>query len=249
MLTLSLQISSCLDYLLDHVEKFSARIEVFNAHQAATYALVSAAREELAVQVESATEQQRNSTVAGLSQIHRSRTNTPFPVRRRPPSGSSGANRRRSSGGLTDEQPLDQLLRTLALGLPHHEESSSGSMALPRLPPSESAAQLAFLTNTLAERTAKADNVARNVHDSFESAAAAHLADARRAMAAVRDSVLAETPFGPPRLVDPEIEASVAWLAGEVAAVKERLAEAEGEVGKAAGRNVKREELIVRWGG
>ncbi len=64
----------------------------------------------------------------------------------------------------------------------------------------------------------------------------------------VRDSVLAESPFGDVRLVDPEIEASINVLAQEVAKVKQKLGEVETEMTKAQGPSIKRDELIARWG-
>ena len=153
--------------------------------------------------------------------------------------------RRRSSGGL-DEPPLEQLLRGLALSLPQSgaEDGTTSSSAVV----DNTQKQLAFLAETLHERSAKAADVARNVQESFEGAATAQLADARRALQAVRDSVLAESPFGDVRLVDAEIEGSIAVLAQEVQRVRGELGDVERDMGLVRRRNAKKEELVGRWG-
>lgn len=148
--------------------------------------------------------------------------------------------RRRSSGGL-DEPPLEQLLRGLALSLPQPDDGTApATAALDR-------EQLAFLSRTLGERSAKAADVARNAQEAFEGAAAAQLADARRALQAVRDSVLAESARGDVRLVDSEIDGSIAVLAQEVARVQSQLQGVERDVAAVRKRSAKKEELVGRW--
>lgn len=105
---------------------------------------------------------------------------------------------------------------------------------------------MASLAAALAERTAKADDVARNAQDSFEASAMAHLEDARRAVQLLRDSVLAESPFGEVRLVDAEIENSISVLAQEVDKVRDTLAGVDAKRGD--GKSEKREDLLRRWG-
>lgn len=86
------------------------------------------------------------------------------------------------------------------------------------------------------------------MHESFESSATIQLADARMAIHLVRDSVLAESPFGKVQLLDPETEASIAVLVQEVQKVQARLDAAEADLAKTKGRSAKRDELIRQWG-
>lgn len=64
----------------------------------------------------------------------------------------------------------------------------------------------------------------------------------------MRDSVLAESPFGEVLLVDPEIEGSIAVLVQELLGVEGKLRAVEGGVGRLRGRSAKREEIVGRWG-
>lgn len=156
---------------------------------------------------------------------------TPAPSRTAP----SAKPRRRSSGGALYDSPLDHLLGELALNV------SQDSL------PSQ---QVEYLSATLAERGAKTADVTRNAQSSFEKIAASQLTDARVALQLIRDSVLAESPFVEVHLVDPGIDASIRVLAQEVHNVASRLegVEREGAV-LARGRNLKREDIISRWGG
>lgn len=153
------------------------------------------------------------------------------------PAPLSTRSRRRSSGDVLHDAPLEQLLGELALVLP----SSAADPAQ---------TQTAYLHNVLAARVRKSADVDRAVQSSLERAASARLSDARTALQLVRDSVLAESPFAEVHLVDPGIEASIGVLAQEAHSVASRLAGVEREaavVGR--GRNVKREEIVRRWGG
>ncbi len=95
--------------------------------------------------------------------------------------------RRRSSGAsYADLPPLDQLLQSLALILPQHDETGSTVV--------DERAQAPALAASLADRSQKTAEVARNVQESFESAASSQIYDASRALQMVRDSVLAESP-------------------------------------------------------
>lgn len=164
---------------------------------------------------------------------------TPAPSRTAPPPTRS---RRRSSGDVLHDAPLEQLLGELALDLPSPADPSSA--------PNPAQAQSAYLHNTLASRAHKSADVARAVQNSLERDASARLRDARVALQLVRDSVLAESPFAEVRLVDPGIEASIGVLAQEAHGVASRLAGVEKEaavVGR--GRNARREEIVRRWGG
>ncbi|KAJ0149503.1 hypothetical protein CTA2_558, partial [Colletotrichum tanaceti] len=217
-------IDECLDYLLDHIERLSARIEAFQSHQTATTNLLATARAELAAQTP--TPKKKTPAQDLASPVRRRNTGPGSPSRNR----SNTAHRRRSSG--LDEPPLETLFRTLAVAFP--EDATDG------------ARQTAALSTTLAERQAKARDVARNTQEALEGAAASRLADAKLAVQLLRDSLLAESPFGDVRLVDEGIEASIAVLGQEVEKVKERIDRVDA--GKARQRSERRREILERWG-
>lgn len=156
------------------------------------------------------------------------------PVRPRPKQRS-----RYSSGapGIGDEPPLEEILRILAISLPQDEEA-----------PTDVHAQSKELASALASRRVKVHDVAQNVQETFESTATKQVADGKLAIQLVRDSILAESPFGNVRLVDPEIDGSIAVLSQELAAVEEKLKGIDANVAKLRGKNAKRDELVSRWG-
>ncbi|KAK2733844.1 hypothetical protein CKAH01_08258 [Colletotrichum kahawae] len=216
-------IDECLDYLLDHIERLSARIETFQSHQTATNNLVSTARSELSVPA--ATPKKKTPTQELASPVRRRNTGPSSPIRQRSNTGN-----RRFPAGL-DEPPMEALLRSLAIAFPEDADGPT---------------QIALLSGTLAERQAKARDVARNAQESLESTAAVQLADAKLAVQLLRDSLLAESPFGDVRLVDEGIEASIAVLGQEVEKVKERVERVDA--GKARQRSERRREILERWG-
>lgn len=134
---------------------------------------------------------------------------------------------------------MEQLLGELALDVPEGNEASAN----------DAASQVKYLSATLAERADKAASVTRSAQSAFESTTISHLTDARTALQLVRDSVLAESPFAEVRLVDPGIESSISILAQEIHNVANRLEGVEREAAALAkGRNVKRDEIVARWG-
>lgn len=148
--------------------------------------------------------------------------------------------RRRSSGDALYDSPLERLLGELALDMPEDNEASARSTA----------SQVNYLSATLFARADKAAGVTRSAQSTFENTAVSHLADARTAVQLIRDSVLAESPFAEVHLVDPGIESSIGVLAQEIHNVDTRLEGVEREaVALVKGRNVKREDIIARWGG
>jgi len=227
----------CLDYLLDHAEELSRRVESFQAHQATAAAVIDVARTELGTAVGLPAKKEERPAVAASPTRRRKSSghgNAVSPIRTR---GQLG--RRRSSGvGVGDEPPLDEILRNLALSLPQDEVTAD----------SQAHAQAAALVATLAERRSKADDVARNAEESFESAAIKQVTDAKLAVQLLRDSILAESPFGQVRLVDPEIDGSIAALTQEMEDVRTKLERVDSGLAKARGRSAKRDELISRWG-
>jgi hypothetical protein len=145
--------------------------------------------------------------------------------------GANSKNRRRSSG-ILDEPAIEALLRDLALSLPDAEEASIQD-------------QVAALSKAFGDRSGKTTDVVRGAQESFEMSVTSRLDDARLAIQLLRDSVLAESPFGEVKMVDPEFEESVVALARDVEGVKERL---DGVVEKKAlAKSVTKDEFVQRW--
>lgn len=234
------QIHDCMDFLLEHISLLSQRLEAFQAHQAATNTLVTMARRELEAPVplpSSSKESQRPANASATrrrkSSVHGPST-SPVRVRGMPHS------RRRSSGGLNiDIPPVEQILQTLALMLPEQDNPSPSQ--------AERKAQIEALSTALRERAAKADDVAHNVQEAFEETTSTYLGDLRKAVAKVRESLLAESTYGDVTLTDPGIDGSIEVLAQEVDKITTRLDGADKDMAKAKGPSAKREELIARW--
>ncbi|KAK4160671.1 hypothetical protein QBC43DRAFT_111515 [Cladorrhinum sp. PSN259] len=218
-------IHDCLDYLLDHVQDLSARIEAFKAYQGAAETVLEVAKAELETKVDLLTSQ-----ASEPSPTTKQRSAFESPVRPKPKQKLV----RRSSGIGGEEHALDEILRAVAISLPEDEEDAQ--------------AQTKFLANLLGERRRKADDVAKNVQESLEDTAINQIADGKLAIQLVRDSILAESPFGDVRLVDSEIEGSIAVLSQELEEVRNGREGAEADMDKLRVRSAKRDELIGRWG-
>lgn len=229
-----MQIHDCLDYLIDRAHDLMARLEAFQAYQLAAGAVLDMAKSELATEVSISPPQPRGPTIDASPTRKKSVSQTAMsPVRPRPrhqPSHSSTA-------GIGNEPPLEEILRTLALSLPQEEGISADAQT-----------QIRELSSTLAGRRRKVDDVAQNVQETFEGASTKKIADGKLAIQLLRDSILAESPFGEVRLVDPEIEGSIAVLSQELANADGKLKGVDGELAKLRGKSVKRDELIRRWG-
>ncbi|KAK1709807.1 hypothetical protein BDP67DRAFT_580156 [Colletotrichum lupini] len=218
-------IDECLDYLLDHMDRLSTRIEAYQSHKTATSSLLTTARAELSAPV--ATPKKKTPTQDLVSPVRRRNNTNPG----RSPTRDAASNRRRRSSAF-DEPPLETLLRSLAIAFPEDVTDGAG--------------QTAVLAATLAERQTKARDVARNAQETLEGTAATQLADSKLAIQLLRDSLLAESPFGHVRLVDEGIEASIAVLGQEVEKVKERVEKVDA--GKARLRSERKREILERWG-
>lgn len=234
----------CMEYLIDRIGRTSDRIATVKAQATATVALMATAKAELSVMV--APPAKRRGTVNSLSPARRrpvsmtDATITPAPRGR----SSTTISHRRSSGVAFYDSPLQHLLGELAIYVPGSDDPASSKL------PGTTQAQAFYLSSTLTERTRKAADVNRSVQSSFEGSAMSYLADARAALQLVRDSVLAESPFTEVHLVDPGIETSIGVLAQEVRNLSSRLEGVERETAALAkGRNLKKEEIISRWGG
>lgn len=205
-----------------------ARLEAFQAYRLAATAVLDIAKPEVEAQSSTAAE------TTPTRKQGRAQQDSMSPVRPQP-----RPRWRYSSGALAlgEESPLDEILRMLAINLPEDDGAQSDVQS-----------QVEDLISTLASRRAKVGDVARNVQESFETAAVGYVADAKLAIQMVRDSILAESPYGDIRLVDPEIEGSLDVLSQELAHVDEKLKGIDSNVAKLRGKNAKRDEFINRWG-
>jgi hypothetical protein len=220
-----MQIHECLDYLIDRAQDLTARLEAFQAYQLAADAVLDIAKCELASTSDEALTTAKKSV---------SPPEDMSPVRPRPKRSRYSV----GTVGIGNEPPLDEILRVLAISLPQDEEDG----------PANSETQARELASTLASRRAKVDDVAQSVQETLETAAAKHIGNGKLAIQLVRDSILAESPYGEVRLVDPEIERSIGVLSQELMAVDEKLKGLDSDLVKLRGRNAKRDELIRRWG-
>ncbi|KAF4472581.1 hypothetical protein FALBO_526 [Fusarium albosuccineum] len=218
-------VNECLDHLLDRICLVEDRVETLKSHQAATSSIIATARAEVSASLSPEKKSTRPAMPA-------SPIRNPSPIRRRANTYGSRRNNRRRSSGILDEPAIEALLRNLALTLPPAEDASIQEQA-------------STLAQVVTERSGKTTDVVRNAQDSFEASTTARLDDARLAIQLLRDSVLAESPFGEVKLVDPEIEGSIHVLSQEVDKVKEKL---EGVVAnKAMAKSVKKDEFVQRW--
>lgn len=87
--------------------------------------------------------------------------------------------------------------------------------------------------------------MARGAQESFEAAAMEYLDDVQRAVQMLKDSLMAESPYGRVQLEDADIRGSLDALANEVGKVKDGLQRAEAS--KVA-KSQKKDEIIQRWG-
>ncbi|KAL2280114.1 hypothetical protein FJTKL_12729 [Diaporthe vaccinii] len=234
-------ILDCLDHVQDRIRRVSDRVTSFKAHESVTSAIVATARAEVSTPVASNITKAKTTVAPLSSPARRSQPAddmmTPAPRRQR----ANTKSRRRSSGGASQQSPLEHLLGELAISLPGAEDEDASATA-------SAQAQAAILSKILAERTQKAADIADSVQSTFEHAATNHLADARAALQLIRDSVLAEAPFAEVQLVDPGIESSIGVLAQEVQNIASRLEGVESEAAALArGRNLNRDEIISRW--
>ncbi|UKZ51212.1 hypothetical protein TrVGV298_004969 [Trichoderma virens] len=207
--------------------KCDAHIQCLGLSAAA--ALITTAKTEMAVEILPPVKQPSSSAPVSIFPTSPSKSGTP--ARKR--SNTVGSHHRRRSSGVVDEPPLDTLMYTLSVPSSVSEETNVR-------------AQMVALSKILEERWNKYDEIARNAQETFEMGALAQLNDTRLAIQLVRDSVLAESPFNEPRLVDPEISGSITVLAAEVEGAKDRLAVVEGQ--RRDRKSEKRDEFIERWG-
>ncbi|KAL6884909.1 hypothetical protein HDV57DRAFT_491565 [Trichoderma longibrachiatum] len=223
-------IDQCLDYLLGRLDRIQGRIETHLSHQAAAASLITTAKAEVAVDIPPPLKHTYTPSSAPVSVFPSSPSKSGTPRKR---SNTVGSQHRRRSSDIANEPPLETLMYALSVPSSVSDET-------------DGRAQVAALSKILDERRNKLDEIARSAQETFEMGALAQLNDTRLAIQLVRDSVLAESSFNEPNLVDPEISGFITVLAAEVEGAKDRLALVEGQ--RRDRKREKRDEFVERWG-
>lgn len=205
-----------MDYLLDRSARLRDRTDALKSHQTASNSILATAKTELSKPADPPKRPAKPAVPAS-------------PVRR--PRANTGKVDRRRSSGIHEIPPIDALLESLAIYLDDDAEDRD---------------KIKALDATLRERIHKGVDVAQSGQESFEHVVNAHFDDVRRALQLLRDSLLAESPFGEVKLVDAEVESSVDFLSNEVQQIEDRLERAE--VKKGNGKSEKKAEILRRWG-
>ncbi|KAJ4392390.1 hypothetical protein N0V85_007096 [Neurospora sp. IMI 360204] len=212
-------IDQCLDYLLDRITTIRACLQEYLSHQQAVAEFAQLTRPEL-------------NTNGLLPKDSTDATSRP----------SASHHRRHSS--FPRQLPADSLspeiksiLQTLGIPIPSAD---------PALQSHLSALQSA-LDSTLTDRQQKRDELFSTAQSTFEDTVTKHIGDAKAALAMLRDSVLAESPWGAVRLVDEELEESVEVIRQELGKIEEWKGDVDGAV-KAASGSEKKEAFLKRWG-
>ncbi|EWZ43680.1 hypothetical protein FOXG_02426 [Fusarium oxysporum f. sp. lycopersici 4287] len=221
-------VNECLDYLVERITLLTDRVETLKSHNAAASSIIATAKAEVSASLSP----EKKKSIRAAMPASPIRNPSPIRMRANTDGARRGNNNRRRSSGILDEPAIEALLRDLALSLPDAEEASIQD-------------QVSALNKAFTERSGKTTDVVRNAQDSFETSVTSRLDDARLAIQLLRDSVLAESPFGEIKMVDPEFEGSIDVLSQEVDKVKEKL---DGVVAKKAlAKSVKKDEFVQRW--
>ena len=216
-----LKVHQVLDHLLDKIGALASYTETYKSHEAVTLTAIQIAEDTLASPVPAPTIA-RSSAAIPPSAI------APSPIRpRAKPSDPS------------QQTSLEQLLHSLAL--PPSTFSTSSTE------PSASPSNIRTASAVLAAQRQKTNQMMHTTQDSFQASARANIHDARQAVQLLRDSLLAESPFGEVKLVDAEIEKSTLVLEQEVEGVRRQLDRLGTELDKGK-KSAKRDELLRRWG-
>lgn len=197
------------------------------SHQVASASLIGTAKTALAAPTEAPPRRQQKQADPG-SPVRRA-----SPVRR-PRANTAKSRAARRSSGLPDETPLDTLLQNLAVYLPPEAEAEADGRS-----------KIRALADVVSERAGRGEDMARGAQESFEAAATVYLDDVRRAVQMLKDSLLAETPYGRVQLEDADVRGSIDVLVHEVSKVRDGLQRAEASK---VGKSHKRDEMIQRWG-
>ena len=101
------------------------------------------------------------------------------------------------------------------------------------------------LEKPLSKRLTKLEIHSSSLQSTTESSVSSHLLDAHLTLQLLQDSLLAESMYSRVRLLDPDIEASVAMFEQEIGDLQTSV---EGiDLSGLLGRNVRREQLVERW--
>lgn len=147
------------------------------------------------------------------------------PVRRRD-------NRRRSSTHLDDDvDPDQQLLRNLGVSLPAEVNSDE--------------VRIDILERALFERNCKLEGHSDSLQMTTESSISSYLHDAHVTLQLLRDTLLAESPYGKVQLLDQDTESSISMLEQDVESLQATMEKVD--LRQLQTRNAHREELIERW--
>ncbi|EGU82443.1 hypothetical protein FOPG_04193 [Fusarium oxysporum f. sp. conglutinans race 2 54008] len=221
-------VNECLDYLVERITLLTDRVETLKSHNAAASSIIATAKAEVSASLSP----EKKKSIRAAMPASPIRNPSPIRMRANTDGARRGNNNRRRSSGILDEPAIEALLRDLALSLPDAEEASIQD-------------QVSALNKAFTERSGKTTDVVRNAQDSFETSVTSRLDDARLAIQLLRDSVLAESPFGEIKMIDPEFEGSIDVLSQEVDKVREKL---DGVVAKKAlAKSVKKDEFVQRW--
>ena len=85
-----------------------------------------------------------------------------------------------------------------------------------------------------------------NLQSSTEGSISEYLKNAHATLQLLRDSLLGETPYGKVRLLEGEMVGAVETFEDDVEYVRASVEEIDLQV--LGGRNVKREQIVGRWG-
>ncbi|KAF4456036.1 hypothetical protein F53441_1757 [Fusarium austroafricanum] len=221
-------VNECLDYLVERITLLTDRVETLKSHNAAASSIIATAKAESSASLSP----EKKKALRAAMPASPIRNPSPIRMRANTDGARRGNNSRRRSSGILDEPAIEALLRDLALSLPDAEDASIQD-------------QVAALNKAFNDRSSKATDVMHGAQNSFETNVTSRLDDARLAIQLLRDSLLAESPYGEIKLVDPEFEGSIDVLSQEVDMVKEKL---EGVVAKKAlAKSVKKDEFVQRW--
>ncbi|KAG5960293.1 hypothetical protein E4U58_004707 [Claviceps cyperi] len=215
-------VTACLSHLQERMSRLHTHVESYKSYQIAAEAMTATAKAELAI------------VVAPFTTKTTSKNPVPISPIRRAPQRSSAAIQEGGDGD--EESALETFLKRLAVSLPPEGEASP-------------TARLNALAKMVDQRSRKCDEVAHAAQESLEIVTRAHLTDAKLAVQLLKDSLLAESPFGQVNFVDPDIEGSIDVLRQELDKVQGKLQTLE-EQGKriVASSHVKRKEFVERWG-
>ncbi|KAK3953897.1 hypothetical protein QBC32DRAFT_360666 [Pseudoneurospora amorphoporcata] len=213
-------IDECLDYLLDRITTIRACLQEYLSHQQAVAEFAQLTRPELNTNG-LVPKDPTDSSQPGAPQAHH-RRHSSFP--RQIPADSLSPS-------------LKSILQTLGIPIPSADPSTQSHLS----------ALQSSLDSTLVDRQQKRDDLVSAAQSSFEDAVTRHIGDAKAALAMLRDSVLAESPWGAVRLVDEELEGGVDVLRQELGEVEGWRVGVEAGV-KASSDDERREQFLRKWG-